>query len=82
MSAKNRVDDILENRFGETSFTLKCTGPYNGRTVGMEEFDPFLYDKTADSLVINSIKIEYMDGKEKTITGKDAYYYVEFIDEH
>ena len=82
VSAKNRVDDILENRWGESSFTLKSTGPFDGRSVGCEEFEPFIYDKTAEDLVINSVKIEYMDGKVKTLKGKDVYYYVEFIDEH
>lgn len=83
VSVKNRVDDIIEDSIsGKTSFTLKCTGPFNAKSACLAEFDPIMYNKSADSLVINSVKVEYMDGTTTEIKGNKAFYYVDFIKEH
>lgn len=83
VSVKNRVDDIIKDTIsGQSSFILKCTGPYNAMSLCLGEFDPIMYNNSANSLVINSVKVEYMDGTTTEIKGNEAFYYVEFTKEH
>lgn len=73
VSVKNRVNDIVEDDISKkTSFTIKCTGPYGVKSYCVAECDAIMYCKSADTMVINSVKIEYMDGTSTTLKGSQV----------
>ena len=67
---KNGVGDIVKCRItGDSSFILKCTGPYKSGDLVSSSWKAIMYNYSAKEMVISSVDIEYMDGTKTTLSG-------------
>jgi hypothetical protein len=65
VTAKNPVDDKVGTK------TLKAVGPIYSNDSGSYSFEDIIYSKTASSLSLDKIKVEYMDKTTKTFSKLD-----------
>jgi hypothetical protein len=65
----NPVGDAVFNTFkGSSKFALKGVGPIPPKTSSKFEFKNAWFTDLVESVIINSVKVQYMDGSIKTIT--------------
>lgn len=65
----NPVGDAVFNTFkGSSKFALKGVGPIPSKTSSKFEFKNAWFTDLVESVIINSVKVQYMDGSIKTIT--------------
>ena len=65
----NPVGDAVFNAFkGSSKFALKGVGPIPSKTSSKFEFKNAWFTDLVESVIINSVKVQYMDGSIKTIT--------------
>ena len=68
----NRVGDKVSDTItGKKSFVLKDTGPYAPGDISSGTWGAFMYNYSANKVVIDSIEIKYKDGTSKIIKGSD-----------
>jgi len=61
VTARNPVDDLVETK------TVKAVGPIAAYATGSYEFADIIISRVAETLSIDRIKLQYMDGTERTI---------------
>jgi hypothetical protein len=65
----NPVGDAVFNAFkGSSKFALKGVGPIPSKTSSKFEFKNAWFTDLVETVIINSVKVQYMDGSIKTIT--------------
>ncbi len=64
----NPVDDkIVDRKRGTSNITVKAVGPLEPDKTGTYEFSYVWFTDLVSTALINSIKVQYMDGTIKTI---------------
>ena len=71
----NRVGDNVKCTITrDSTFLLKDTGPYKAGETTKGTWEAFMYNYSADKVVIDKVEIKYNDGTSVTIDGSNVLY--------